>query len=245
MGSDTPMLLQIPPLESSLLVLELVLLVFTFIVVVLIMREARGRGALLKQMVQTATTVSRQEYFTTVVEGIQSAERNVWGIVTGSRADGQEYDTVDRIIEQVHTASSRGVDVRYLIPVSPDRLHMASRYEEAGAKVRFHPALIVNDLRYMIVDGKHVVLGLPRRKGQDEPTRKGYKIPSEGMQQLFRENFEKFWDSPDTLGYLGYLSKIVEDTRKAKPGVSDELLAEQLHVDIEDIRKANSNTPAR
>ena len=119
--------LQILPFESSLLIVELVLLVFTLILVLFSFREAKGRGFLLEQMVETAQMVSRQEYFTTVVEAVQGASTYVWGSITGSTPGDAELVTIQTILEQVEAACSRGVDVRYLLPATPDRLHMASR----------------------------------------------------------------------------------------------------------------------
>jgi hypothetical protein len=235
------MLLQIPSVEFTLLVVEVLLLLVTLFVVILTMREARHRGALLNQMIQTASTVSRQEYFTTVVEGIQAAEKTLWGIVTGSKPEEREYDTIETIIEQLLAATSKEVEVRYLLPVNPDRLHMASRYKAAGAEVRFHPALVISDLRYMIVDDKLVVVGLPRRTGQDEPTRKGYKIPSERMTRILREDFEKYWESHDAVEYRTYLLRIIRDSREGHPSLSDQLLADQLGITVKEIQRMNSS----
>jgi hypothetical protein len=95
---------------------------------------------------------------------------------------------------------------------------MGSLYTTAGAEIRYHRRLIVNDLRYMVVDGKLVVIGLPEKSGEREPTRQGYAIPSEGMANLFRDHFERFWKSPEALPYDVYLKDLVSEITKTNVG---------------------------
>jgi hypothetical protein len=119
---------------------------------------------------------------------------------------------------------------------------MAQRYAKAGAGVRFNPEVLVSDARYMIVDGQSVVIGVPERKGKDEPTRKGYIVPSESVASMFTQEFEKRWTSSEAKPYEDYLSEVVGRARQSNPSISSELIASNLKVPKEDIDAILRNT---
>jgi hypothetical protein len=108
-------------------------------------------------------------------------------------------------------------------------------YASAGAEVRFNPGVLVSDARYMLVDDKSVVVGVPERKGKNEPTKKGYVIPSETVAALFRADFETKWSSPETMTYEAYLSEVVTKARSSNPGISTELIAANLRLDRKEV----------
>lgn len=222
--------------EAILIVVELLLLAFTLFIVVQSRREERARGNLISEMYKTARIFSRQEYFIAVMDALLRAKTEAFGCVTGSSPKADHEATVDRILDQIKVVSSRSVNVRYLIPKSPDRLEMGSLYTRAGAKVRYHPGLIVNDLRYMTVDGRLVVIGLPEKSGEREPTRQGYAIPSEGMANLFKDHFDRYWASPEATPYEIYVNELVSEIIRTNPSVSPDVVSRQLRISAEETR---------
>lgn len=223
-------------LEAILLVVELLLLAFTLFVVVQSRREEGARGKLIGEMYKTARVLSRQEYFIAVMEALLKAKTEVFGCVTGSSPRADHELTVDRILDQIKVESSKGVNVRYLIPRSPDRIELGSLYTRAGAQVRYHSGLIVNNLRYMVVDGKLVVIGLPEKSGEREPTRQGYAIPSEGMANLFQDHFERYWKSPEAFTYEVYVKDLVSEITRMNVGISPDVVSRQLRIPDEEAR---------
>lgn len=224
----------------ALLAVELFLLVVTIVLLVLNRREFRGRNQLIEHISMAADVVTRQEYFVTVLETLQGAEHYVRGVVTGSPPSSEEGEVINQLLGVISSAVGRGVDVRYLLPHAPDRLHMAQRYRSAGAVVKFNAAVLVSDARFMVVDDKEVVVGLPVRKGQDEPTKKGHLIPSESVASLFREQFDRLWDSPDALEYERYLKEVVASALKSSPRISPDLIATNLKLDRAEVERAMS-----
>ena len=173
--------------------------------------------------------VSRQEYFNLVNFGMQTATRSIKGSVTGSSpATADERDHVQVIIEQIRRAKARNVTVQYLLPMSQDKIAIASKYREAGAEIRFHPGLLVNDIRFVTIDSKYSVLGLPGAAGQNEPTREGYAIPSEGLAQILLQQFEGNWVK--AVEYEDYLRDVLLEIKSHNPRVSCHLLSSQFEV---------------
>ena len=221
-----------------LLIVELALLAATLTLILLGRREERGRQILLKEIAKTAKLVSRQEYFNNVQSGMQSATKAIKGAITGSlplTSDAEEL--VQNIIVQIKRSRERGVLVQYLMIKSFDRISIASRYHAVGADIRFHPSLVVSDIRYVIIDQKRVILGLPTSSGENEPTREGYMIPSEGLAEIFLQQFEGKWGQ--AVDYDIYLKEIVSEMRSHSPRVSSELLASKLKVPESEIARVS------
>jgi hypothetical protein len=219
-----------------LLIVELILLVPTLLLLVLGRREERGRAALLTEITKTAKMLTRQEYFNSVLYGMQSATSSIRGSITGSvPATSQDEELVSRIVGQIIQCkrNQKQLVIRYLLPRSQDRLSVASRYTTAGAQVRFHRSLIVSDLRYMVVDGKISVIGIPKSAGDDQPTREGYVLPSEELGEIISENFEKKWS--EAAPYEEYAREVLSEITSTNPNVSDELLSGQLKVPVQEI----------
>jgi len=49
---------------------------------------------------------------------------------------------------------------------------------------------MVHNFRFIVVDGKVVVLGIPDAVGEREATKKGYRIPSAGLASIMKTYFE-------------------------------------------------------
>jgi hypothetical protein len=233
----------VPDLTAALLFVELVLLIATLSLILLGRREARGREKLAQQMMHTARMVSRQEYFNSVHFAMQSATHSIKGAITGSSPLTTEVmDRVQGIADQIRGARARNVSVQYLLPKSQDRLIVASKYHEAGAEIRLHPGLLVSDMRYTVVDGKYTVIGLASTAGENQPTREGYVIPSEGLAQTFAGQFQQRWN--EGASYDDYLRDILKEVRNHNPDVSVQLLSSQLHVAESEINRILATTQA-
>ena len=221
--------------QLPLLIVELFLLVATVSLLVLNRKEQKAREKMIDHFSSVADVITRQEYFVAVVDAIQRAERSLCGSVSGSPPTHEEGEVIQQILDTIADAARRGVKMRYLLPLAPDRLQMGKRYKLSGAEVEFHPSLLISDMRYMLVDDRLVLVGVPERKGRNEPTRKGFTIPSESVAHLFKTQFEVEWASKEAKGYQEYLGQLVAQARVSNPSVSVELVARNLGVDREDV----------
>jgi hypothetical protein len=219
----------LPDLTAALLLVELILLIATLMLIMLGRREARGREKLVQQMMHTARMVSRQEYFNSVHFVMQNAGDSIKGSITGSApTTSEQKDQVQAIIDHIRMAKNRNVAIQYLLPRSPDRIVVANKYREAGAEIRFHPGILVSDVRYTVIDNNYTVLGLPSTAGENQPTREGYVIPSEGLAQIFLRQFQGRWE--ESTSYDNYLKEVFSEIRNHNPAVSVQLLSSQLQI---------------
>jgi hypothetical protein len=216
--------------EMALLFLESVLLIATITLLIYSIKEGRARDKVLREMAKTTRILTRQDYFNAVIDAMQKAEKEVFGCITGRVPKGGDRKQVDKIISTLKTLSRRGVTIRYLLPKLPDRLCIGHQYTKAGAEVRYSNCLFVNDSRYMVVDDRFVILGIPEEKGDKEPTKKGYRVPSEGLGRILNEHFYNCWEH--NIPYWDYLREVVKQTN-ATPS----LLAKELRVSEEEVRK--------
>jgi phosphatidylserine/phosphatidylglycerophosphate/cardiolipin synthase-like enzyme len=225
-------------IQILLLAVELILLVATLSLLVLNRREMKAREQLMRHFTNVADVITRQEYFVAVVEAIQRAEKVLVGSVTGSPPSSEEGEVIRQILNSISEASKRGVVVRYLLPLAPDRLKMGRLYTASGATVRFSPSVLISDARYTCIDGKVVLVGVPDRSGRNEPTRKGYTITSESVARLFINEFEGQWSAQVSKSYEDYIGELVGQARSSNPSASPELIAENLGVGTEDVEAA-------
>ncbi|MDA4128496.1 MAG: hypothetical protein OK422_03435 [Thaumarchaeota archaeon] len=222
-------------LQIPLLLVEFVLLLTTVSLLVLNRKEQKSREKMMSHFASVADVITRQEYFVAVIDAYRRAEKRLSGSVTGSPPTREEGGVIQEIVDAVSDSVKRGVEVRFLLPLVPDRLQMGKRYKAVGATVRFHPALVISDARYMLVDDKMVLVGVPERKGKNEPTRKGYAIPSESVTYLFKVEFESYWSSAEARSYDQYLTELVTQARTANPSISVDLIADNLGIDKGDV----------
>jgi hypothetical protein len=132
------------------------------------------------------------------------------------------------IIDAIEKITRRGVSIRYLLPKFPDRLQIGVQYTKAGAEVRFSSCLMVHNIRYIVVDEKIVVLGIPESIGEREATKKGYSIPSEGLATVLRNDFN---GCDKQVSLKEYLREVIEHS-----GATLEHLAKEFHLEEEDLR---------
>lgn len=237
-------------LNIILVVVELVLLAPTLLLLILGRKEQKGRQRLLEQMTNTAKVLTRQEYFNSVEFAMRSATMSIIGSITGSSPkSADQEESVQKIAELIHhlrkkmsSNNIRGegaladpILIRYLMPKSQNRLSVAYRYREAGADVRFHPGLLVSDLRYVIVDNKVTVLGLPSATGENQPTKEGYAIPSEALSAVFTQEFSSKWSQ--AIDYDFYAREVLEEISSHNHSVSARLLAAELLIPEQEIKR--------
>jgi hypothetical protein len=234
--------LDLATVQLLLLAVELVLLIATIFLLLLNRREAKSRERMMQHFSSVADVITRQEYFVAVVDAIQRAQATLAGSVTGSPPSKEEGEVVRQILGAIAEAAKRKVQIKYLLPMSPDRLRMGRMYAANGAEVKFNPSLLVSDVRYMCVDKKLVLIGVPERNGRNEPTRKGYTVPSESVAYLFESQFEEQWVSKDTKSYSEYLKELVSQAMGSNPSLSLDLVAANLGVEKDDVTAALGRT---
>jgi len=184
--------------------------------------------------------VSRQEYFNSVHFVMQNAKNSIKGSITGSAPTTPEQnDQVQAIIDHIRTARERNVAIQYILPKTPDRVVVANKYREVGAEVKFHPGILVSDLRYTVIDNNYTVLGLPSSAGENQPTREGYVIPSEGLAQVFLRQFQTRWE--EATAYDQYLKELLSQITTHNPAISSELLSSQLQIQESEVKRILSS----
>jgi len=215
-------------IELGLLLLESLLLVATIILLVYNIHEGKQRDNLLREVAKATKVLTRQEYFFSVMESMLDAEREIIGCITGRPPSGDDVKMTRNFVGAIEKMTEKGVHIKYLLPKFPDRLHIGVRYTKAGAEVLFSSCLMVHNMRFSIVDERIVVLGIPESMGEMEATKKGYKIPSEGLAMILKNYFDT---CEKRTSLKEYLREIIEQT-----GATPEHLAREFHVDEKDLR---------
>jgi len=215
-------------IELGLLLLESLLLVATIILLVYNIHEGKQRDNLLREVGKATKVLTRQEYFFSVMESMLDAEREIIGCITGRPPSGDDVKMARNFVGAIEKMTEKGVHIKYLLPKFPDRLHIGVRYTKAGAEVLFSSCLMVHNMRFSIVDERIVVLGIPESMGEMEATKKGYRIPSEGLAMILKNYFDT---CEKRTSLKEYLREIIEQT-----GATPEHLAREFHVDEKDLR---------
>jgi hypothetical protein len=222
-------------IELILVAVELVLLAFTLVLLISSRREWHAREELLNLLMATAKVLTRHEYFNMVTEALGDSTMNVYAIVTGSSPKDPDKPLVEGVLKAMASAHRKGVELKYLLPKSPETLEMGSRLSAAGAEVRYHEGLIVSDLRYMLIDGKYTAVGLPETSGEGQPTRKGVLMKSESLTALLLEQFNKFWVSG--VDYKAVLKAMVLKLAEENPQLSADIISKQLRVETAEVKE--------
>ena len=215
-------------MEQGLLVLESVLLVATVILLVYGIYEGKRRDALLREVGRATKVLTRQEYFFSIMDAMLDAKREIVGCITGRPPTGDDAKMARQIIDSIEKMTKKGVIVKYLLPKFPDRLQIGVQYAKAGAEVRFSSCLMVHNIRYIVVDERIVVLGIPESVGEKEATKKGYAIPSEGLANVLRDNFN---GCDKQVSLKEYLHEVIEHS-----GATLEHLAREFNLDESDLK---------
>ena len=215
-------------MESGLLFLESILLIVTIILLIYNIHEGKQRGLLLKEVGRATKILTRQEYFLTLVETMLDAESEIVGCITGSPPARDESKMSRNIVAAIEKLTAKGVRIKYVLPKFPDRLQVGVLYSKAGAEVRFSNCLTVHTIRYSIVDEKVVVLGVPESTGEREATKKGYRIPSDGLAMILKDHFNTC-QRQSTL--KEYLQEVIDQS-----GATPEHVAREFHLEEKDLK---------
>jgi hypothetical protein len=216
------------PMELGLLVLESVLLVATVVLLVYGIYEGKRRDALLREVGRATKVLTRQEYFFSIMDAMLDAKREVIGCITGRPPTGDDAKMARHIIDTIEKMAGKGVSIRYLLPKFPDRLQIGVQYAKAGAEVRFSSCLMVHNIRYIVVDERIVVIGIPESVGEKEATKKGYAIPSEGLAAVLKNDFN---GCDKQVSLKEYFHEVIEHS-----GATLEHLAREFHLDESDLK---------
>lgn len=216
-------------LEIGLLVLESVLLIVTVILLVYSIREGRQRDKLLMEVGRATRILTRQEYFLTVIDSMMDAQSEIVGCITGRMPAGDDLKMTRDIIATIERLAKKGVRIKYLVPKFPDRLHIGYLYKKAGAEVMYSSCLMVHNIRYIIVDDRIVVLGIPEIVGEAEATKKGYRLPSEGLAMVLKNYFNT---CEKQTSFSDYVREVIQQT-----GATPEHLASEYRIDPEALKK--------
>ncbi len=217
-------------IETGLLVLESVLLAATIILLIYSIREGKERKSLLLEVGKATRILTRQEYFLTVTDSMMDAKTEVIGAITGRLPIGDDKKRTKDVIDNIERLAKNGVNIKYLLPKFQDRLHIGHLYTKAGAEIRYSDCAIVHDIRYIVVDDKVVIIGIPESIGEKEATKKGYRIPSEGLAAILKEHFYSCWDK--NMRYEDYVKEVMKQT-----GATPKLLAREIQIDEEELEK--------
>jgi hypothetical protein len=221
-------------IETVLLILESALLVATIILILHSLKEGRGRKDLLMEVGKATKVLTRQEYFLIVNDSMTDAKVEILGFITGRFPVGDDNKRVRDIKNNIEKLKKSGVKVKYLIPKFHDRLHIGYLYTKAGAEVRYSNCAIANNIRFIIVDDKLVIMGIPENIGEKEATRKGYRIPSEGLASILKNYFYECWDG--SIIYEEYIREVIKQT-----GVKPKLLEKELQIDEKELERIAKN----
>ena len=214
--------------ELVLLLLESVLLVVTLVLLVYNIHEGRQRANLLAEVGRATKVLTRQEYFYTLIETMLDAKEEIVGCITGRPPAGDDIPLMRHLIGTIEKMAAKKVRIRYLLPKFPDRLQVGVSYARAGAEVFFSSCLMVHNIRYSIIDGRVVVLGIPEATGEMEATKKGYRIPSEELAAILKNYFNS---CENRIGIAEYLEEIIEQT-----GATPEVLAREFLLDRRELK---------
>lgn len=225
-------------LEIALLALEALLLFFTIILLVMSLKEGRGRDQLILEVSKATRTLTRHEYFITVIDAMMDAQKEVVGAITGRMPSSpDDAKRMREVAVNIEKLVASGVKVRYILPKFQDRLHVGWLYTKAGAEVLYSTCPHVHDFRYIVVDERIAVIGLPESTGEREATRAGYRIPSEGLAKILHENFLQCMN--DTMTYEQFIRETLKQT-----GATPATLARELKIDESELARFKADQSA-
>ena len=216
-------------IEAGLLLLESVLLIVTIILLVYSILEGKQRDKLLLEMGRTTKILTRQEYFLMVIDSMMGAKEEIVGCITGRIPGGSDKQMTRDIVATIENLSKKKVRVKYLLPKFPDRLHIGYLYTKAGAEIFYSSCLMVHNMRFIIVDERVIVIGIPEVVGETEATKKGYRIPSEGLAMVLRNYFNT---CEKQTNFTDYIKEVMGQT-----GATLQHLAREYKIDEEELMR--------
>lgn len=210
-------------LEIALLVLESLLLGFTIVLLVMSLKEGRSRDSLILEVSKATRVLTRHEYFLTVMDTMMEARSEILGSITGRMPQGDDVNRSKQLVYDIEKMAQAGVKVKYVLPKFQDRLYVGWLYTKAGAEVYYSSCPLVHDFRYTVVDEKVCLIGVPEHVGEKEATKKGFRIPSEGLAHILKASFMSCLN--DTITF----EQFIRDTLK-QTGAEPKVLARELNI---------------
>jgi hypothetical protein len=226
--------------ESALLLVELVLLIFTVILLLFHLKQDKIHKNLIREMSRTTRVLTRQEYFSEVIQAFQETEKSIFGCITGNKPSDKDVKNIDIIVKNIRELVKKGVKISFLIPKFPNRLYIGYRYSTAGADIRYNNCTIAYDIRYMIIDDEFVLVGIPDIVGENEPTKKGYRIPSLGISAILQDHLNQCWGSKVSLKYEQYVKEIIDGFKSKDEKYSLEPLVRELNIPSDELMRIQS-----
>jgi len=196
-------------IETGLLLLESVLLIATVILLVYSIREGKHRDNLLQEIGKATKILTRQEYFLMVIDSMMDAKEEIVGCITGRIPGGEDKQMTRDIITTIESLVKNKVQIKYLLPKFPDRLYIGYLYTKAGAEIIYSSCLMVHNMRFIIVDERTIIIGIPEIVGETEATKKGYRIPSEGLAMVLRNYFNT---CEKRTNFRDYIKEVMDQT---------------------------------
>ena len=196
-------------IETGLLLLESVLLIATFILLVYSIKEGKHRDNLLQEIGKATKILTRQEYFLMVIDSMMDAKEEIVGCITGRIPGGDDKQMTRDIITTIESLVKNKVRIKYLLPKFPDRLYIGYLYTKAGAEIIYSSCLMVHNMRFIIVDERIIIIGIPEIVGETEATKKGYRIPSEGLAMVLRNYFNT---CEKQTNFRDYIKEVMDQT---------------------------------
>ncbi len=225
-------------LEVALILIESVLLLVTISLLVYSLREGRLRNKLIIEIGKATRTLTRMEYFLAVHDSMMDAKKEVFGCITGRTPGPGDEKRVQDIVATIKKLTKAGVKVKYLMPKLQDRLYIGHIYSSAGAEVRYSACSMLNNLRYIVVDSRMVVIGVPENVGEQAVTKRGHRIPSSALASIMENHFYDCWSKDITFEY--YFREVLEQT-----GISLKQLAYELRLNAKELEKILAPLPTK
>lgn len=160
---------------------------------------------------------------------MMEAKEEIIGCITGRIPTGDNKKRTQDIISHIERLTKDGLRITYLMPKFPDRLHIGYLYAKAGADVRYSSCLIAHNIRFIVVDDRLVVIGIPEITGEREATKKGYRIPSEGLAMILKEHFNSCGNQ---IGFAEFLKEVISQT-----AATPKHLAQELQIDEKELER--------
>ncbi|MEN8264406.1 MAG: hypothetical protein ABFR82_13190 [Nitrospirota bacterium] len=216
-------------IEIGLLSLESILLVATIILLIYSIKEGKQRDKLILEVGKATKVLTRQEYFLSIMDSMMDAKDEITGCITGRPPTGDDKNMTRDIIVNIERMTKKGVRISYLMPKFPDRLHLGYLYMKAGAEIMYSSCLMVHNIRFINVDDRVVVIGIPESTGEKEATKKGYRIPSEGLAIVLKNYFDT---CENKSGFTEYLKEVISQT-----GATPKHIAREYQIDEKELKK--------
>jgi hypothetical protein len=214
-------------METGLLLLESVLLIATIILLVYSIKEGKHRDTLLQEIGKATKILTRQEYFLMVIDSMMDAKEEIIGCITGRIPGGDDKQMTKDIITTIESLAKNKVRIKYLLPKFPDRLYIGYLYTKAGAEILYSSCLMVHNMRFIIVDEHTIIIGIPEIVGETEATKKGYRIPSEGLAMVLRNYFNT---CEKQTNFRDYIKEVMDQT-----GATLQHLAREYKMDEQEL----------